>query len=63
MYVICLPTEDQGITTIRSEISVHSRIEKEFGNVGGQDTVSCGTALELKLPVLIFVSINCNSYQ
>ena len=63
MYVICLPAEHQGITTIRLEMSVHSRIEKEFENVGGQDTVSCGTASELKLSILIFVSINSNSYQ
>ena len=53
MYVICLPTEDQGIITIRSEMSVYSRIEKEFGNFGGQDTVSCGTASELNLSILI----------
>ena len=32
--VICLPMEHQGVQRTRSEMSVHSRIELEFGNVG-----------------------------
>ena len=32
--VICLPTEHQGVHRTRPEMSVHSRIELEFGDVG-----------------------------
>ena len=32
-YVICLPTEHQGVTTTGSEMFVHFKIELEFGNV------------------------------
>ena len=32
--VSCLPTEHQGVQRTRSEISVHSRIELEFGSAG-----------------------------
>ena len=33
-YVICLPVSTKDLTRTRSDMSVHSRIKLEFGNVG-----------------------------